>query len=199
MVMHSLFFYLFSFMTIISAFLVVIARNPIYSVFSLIFAFVNSAGLFLLLGAEFIAMITLIVYVGAVIVFFLFIIMMLDIDVVKAETKQKRRFLGSFFIGILAAELIICASNFLVFRSESDFSRLAFKGNNVENIGEFLYTKYAYPLEISGFILLLSMIGVIVLMLHSRRGVKRQDISKQLESSPENSIVMVKVKSGEGI
>ncbi len=199
MVMQSLFFYLFSFMAIISSFLVVTVRNPIYSVFSLIFAFVNAAGLFLLLGAEFVAMITLVVYVGAVIVFFLFIIMMLDIDIEVAEPRKKRGFLGSFFIGILAAELIVCASNFMVFSAESELSRLVFKGNNVENIGKVLYTQYAYPLEISGFILLLSMIGAIVLMLRHRRDIKRQDISKQLESNPDNSIVMVKVKSGKGI
>lgn len=199
MVVQSLFFYLFSFMAIISSFLVVTVRNPIYSVFSLIFAFVNAAGLFLLLGAEFVAMITLVVYVGAVIVFFLFIIMMLDIDIEVAEPRKKRGFLGSFFIGILAAELIVCASNFMVFSAEGELSRLVFKGNNVENIGKVLYTQYAYPLEISGFILLLSMIGAIVLMLRHRRDIKRQDISKQLESNPDNSIVMVKVKSGKGI
>ncbi len=199
MVMQSLFFYLFSFMAIISSFLVVTVRNPIYSVFSLIFAFVNAAGLFLLLGAEFVAMITLRVYVGVVIVLFLFIIMMLDIDIEVAETRKKRGFLGSFFKGILAAELIVCASNFMVISAEGELSRLVFKGNNVENIGKVLYTQYAYPLEISGFILLLSMIGAIVLMLRHRRDIKRQDISKQLESNPDNSIVMVKVKSGKGI
>ncbi|OMH86794.1 NADH:ubiquinone oxidoreductase subunit J [Candidatus Liberibacter asiaticus] len=199
MVMQSLFFYLFSFMAIISSFLVVTVRNPIYSVFSLIFAFVNAAGLFLLLGAEFVAMITLVVYVGVVIVFFLFFIMLLAIDIEVAEPRKKRGFLGSFFIGILAAELIVCASNFMVFSAEGELSRLVFKGNNVENIGKVLYTQYAYPLEISGFILLLSMIGAIVLMLRHRRDIKRQDISKQLESNPDNSIVMVKVKSGKGI
>ncbi|MEG8099327.1 NADH-quinone oxidoreductase subunit J [Candidatus Liberibacter brunswickensis] len=199
MVIQSLFFYFFSFVAIVSALLVVIARNPVHSVFSLIVVFVNSAGLFLLLGAEFIAMIIIIVYVGAVIVFFLFIIMMLDIDFSESGPRRKRGFLGSFFIGILAAEMIICASNFLVFGAEDEVSRLVFTGNNVENIGKFLYTKCAYPLEISGFILLLSMIGVIMIMLHSRKGIKRQNVSNQLKSNPDSSIVMVKVKSGKGI
>lgn len=199
MVLQFLFFYLFSFVVIASSLLVVTLRNPVYSVFFLILAFVNSAGLFLLLGAEFIAMITLVVYVGAVIVLFLFIIMMLDIDVEEAKPRRNRSFLGAFFIGILAAELLVCASNLLVFGLEGEVSRLVFRGNNTENIGEILYTKYIYPLEISGFILLLSMIGAIVLMLRHRRDIKRQNISNQLKSNPGNSVTVVKVKSGEGL
>ncbi|AHA27919.1 NADH-quinone oxidoreductase subunit J [Candidatus Liberibacter americanus] len=200
MVLQSLFFYLFSFMAIMSSLMVVISRNPVNSVFFLIFIFLNAAGILILLGAEFVAMITLVAYVGAVVVLFLFVIMMIDINIEGVKSiSTKRGFLGAFFIGILSAELIIGVSDLEVFGSKGDISILSIRGSNTEYLGTVLYTNYAYPLEIAAFILLLSMIGAIVLTLRHRTNIKRQNISKQLESNYGNSVEIVKVKSGQGI
>ncbi|MBY7649652.1 MAG: NADH-quinone oxidoreductase subunit J [Candidatus Liberibacter europaeus] len=199
MIIQSLFFYLFALMAIVSSLMVVTARNPVNAVFYLIFAFLNVSGLFLLLGAEFIAMITLVAYVGAVIVLFLFVIMMIDVDFEEAKPKIKLGFLGAFFIGILVAELITGVSSLMVFGTKGEMLELVLMNNNTERLGSVLYTNYAYTLEIAGFILLLSMVGAIVLTLRHRRNIKRQDVAKQLKSNPSNSVEVVKVKSGQGI
>ena len=204
MILKPLFFYLFSFVTIGSALMVIASRNPVHSVLFLIIAFFNSAGLFILLGAEFLAMILVVVYVGAVAVLFLFVVMMLDIDF--AELRQG--FLQYLPVGalvgiILLAELVAVLGGVLL------APELAGSGaapippvdemSNIAAIGALLYTKYVYFFQAAGMVLLVAMIGAIVLTLRHKEGVKRQDISAQVARSPETAIEVVKVESGKGI
>ncbi len=204
MILKPLFFYLFSFVTIGSALMVIASRNPVHSVLFLIIAFFNSAGLFILLGAEFLAMILVVVYVGAVAVLFLFVVMMLDIDF--AELRQG--FLQYLPVGalvgiILLAELVAVLGGVLL------APELAGSGaapippvdemSNIAAIGALLYTKYVYFFQAAGMVLLVAMIGAIVLTLRHKEGVKRQDVSAQVARSPETAIEVVKVESGKGI
>jgi NADH-quinone oxidoreductase subunit J len=200
----TLMFYVFSAVTLFSAGMVISARNPVHSVFFLILAFFNSAGLFILLGAEYIAMTLVIVYVGAVAVLFLFVVMMLDINF--AELRQGfLRYLpmGLTMAGIVLFELLFIFYISLSYPTDSAVSRHFIPDiaqvPNTNAIGNILYTFYLYPFQVSGIILLVAMIGAIVLTLRSRPGVRKQVISKQLARRPEDSIEIVKVKSGEGI
>ncbi|AGA64259.1 NADH-ubiquinone oxidoreductase chain J [Liberibacter crescens BT-1] len=199
--LQALFFYIFSGMLIGSASLVIIVRNPVYSVFFLILAFLNAAGLFLLIGAEFVAMIILVVYIGAVAVLFLFVVMMLDINFEDMRSGfAKHAFLGVFVVGMLGIELILGIKSYSFLSNKQimpikDFA----KKTNTELIGNVLYTNYIYCFQISGFILLVSMIGAIVLTLRHRNDVRRQDISKQLARNPKNAVELVKVKFRKGI
>ncbi|MHA1189894.1 MAG: NADH-quinone oxidoreductase subunit J [Alphaproteobacteria bacterium] len=204
MILQPLFFYLFSFVTIAAALMVISSRNPVHSVLFLILAFFNSAGLFVLLGAEFLAMILVVVYVGAVAVLFLFVVMMLDVDF--AELRQG--FLQYLPIGglvgiILLAELIAVLggtllSPDLVAEAVSPIPPAA-EVSNIEAIGGLLYTKYVYYFQAAGMVLLVAMIGAIVLTLRHKEGVKRQNISAQVARSPETAIEVVKVESGKGL
>ena len=204
MILQPLFFYLFSFVMIASAFMVISSRNPVHSVLFLILAFFNAAGLFVLLGAEFLAMILVVVYVGAVAVLFLFVVMMLDVDF--AELRQG--FLQYLPIGatigvILCVELIaILAGTVIDAQSSVDavvpIPPIAEK-SNIHAIGEVLYTKYIYFFQTAGLVLLVAMIGAIVLTLRHKENVKRQDINVQVARSPETAIEVVEVDSGKGI
>ena len=204
MILKPLFFYLFSFVTIGSALMVIASRNPVHSVLFLIIAFFNSAGLFILLGAEFLAMILVVVYVGAVAVLFLFVVMMLDIDF--AELRQG--FLQYLPVGALVG-LILLAELIAVLGGTLLAPGLAGSGtapippidemSNIAAIGALLYTKYVYFFQAAGMVLLVAMIGAIVLTLRHKEGVKRQDISDQVARSPETAIEVVKVESGKGI
>ncbi len=204
MILKPLFFYLFSFVMIASAFMVISSRNPVHSVLFLILAFFNAAGLFVLLGAEFLAMILVVVYVGAVAVLFLFVVMMLDVDF--AELRQG--FLQYLPIGatigvILCVELIaILAGTVIDAQSAADavvpIPPISEK-SNIEAIGEVLYTKYIYFFQTAGLVLLVAMIGAIVLTLRHKENVKRQNVSEQVARSPETAIEVVQVKSGKGI
>jgi len=200
----GLFFYLFSAITIAAAFMVIATRNPVHSVLFLILAFFNSAGLFVLMGAEFLAMILVVVYVGAVAVLFLFVVMMLDIDF--AELRQGRlQYLpvGGLIGLILLVELIFVVGSWAL--SPEAVATVAEKtpalGNvtNTEALGRILYTKFVYLFQAAGIILLIAMVGAIVLTLRHKEGVKRQNISAQVARAPATAIEIRKVKSGEGL
>lgn len=198
----GLFFYLFAGVLIASAFMVIAARNPVHSVLFLILAFVNAAGLFVLMGAEFLAMILVVVYVGAVAVLFLFVVMMLDVDF--AELRQG--FLQYLPVGMLvglivAAELLLVVGAWAIVGepAKAITSPIPKDITNAEAIGRVLYTKYVYFFQASGLILLVAMIGAIVLTLRHKVGVKRQDPGAQAARTPETAIEVVKVKTGQGV
>jgi NADH-quinone oxidoreductase subunit J len=204
MIINAIFFYLFAGVCIASATMVVTARNPVHSVLFLILAFVNAAGLFMLLGAEFLAMILIVVYVGAVAVLFLFVVMMLDVDF--AELRQG--FLNYLPIGgvvgaVLLAELLFIVGAWVIkpgmpkaitapIPAASDIS-------NTLALGLVLYTRYVYFFEAAGVILLIAMIGAIVLTLQHKPDAKRQVIAEQLARRRASAIDIVKVKSGQGL
>jgi len=204
MIFPALFFYLFAGMCIAAAFMVIAAKNPVHSVLFLILAFVNAAGLFVLLGAEFLAMILVIVYVGAVAVLFLFVVMMLDVDF--AELRQG--FLQYLPIGavvgiILLTELVLVAGAWAI---GPDVSKAiatpippAATMLNTEALGHVLYTRYVYFFQAAGVVLLVAMIGAIVLTLHHKPNVKRQSIANQVARSKATAIEIVKVRSGQGL
>jgi len=204
MVLTSFFFYLFATITVASAFLVIAARQPVHSVFFLILAFFNSAGLFLLVGAEFLALLLVVVYVGAVAVLFLFVVMMLDVDF--AELRQG--FLQYLPIGALIAVILVLELILVLGATVLDAEVALDTGmpmppleeiSNIEAIGLVLYTDYVYFFQAAGLVLLVAMIGAIVLTLRHREGVKRQDINVQNARTPETAIEVVKVKSGQGL
>ncbi|MFN0041697.1 MAG: NADH-quinone oxidoreductase subunit J [Alphaproteobacteria bacterium] len=204
MIIFAAAFYVFAAMAIASGVMVIASRNPVHSVLFLILAFFNAAGLFVLMGAEFLAMILVIVYVGAVAVLFLFVVMMLDINF--AELRQG--FLQYLPIGglvglILLIELLFVAGTW-VFAPEagqivSDRPNGSGGTTNAHAIGLVLYTKYAYPFQLAGLVLLVAMIGAIVLTFRSRDGVRRQRIADQLARGPASAVELRKVKSGEGV
>ncbi|MBV9246731.1 MAG: NADH-quinone oxidoreductase subunit J [Methylobacteriaceae bacterium] len=195
----AVFFYLFSAVTVASGFMVIAARNPVHSVLFLILAFVNSAGLFLLLGAEFLAMILVIVYVGAVAVLFLFVVMMLDVDF--AELKQgflQYLPLGVIIGAIVLVELVAGALTLV----PSSFVKPAAPTPGVSNtqaLGRVLYTQYLYFFEVAGLVLLVAMIGAIVLTLRHKRGVRRQIVAAQVARTKATSVEVRKVPSRTGV
>jgi len=203
MYLYSITFYVFSFVAVLSALMVISARNPVHSVLFLILSFVNASGLFVLLGAEFLAMILVVVYFGAVAVLFLFVVMMLDINFIKLIEG----FLQYLPFGALLGIVLITELGILFLtKSFSETSLTKFVEspvmNDVENtklIGQVLYTDYFYLFQISGLILLVAMVGSITLTLRDRGQVKRQNISQQNYTNANDSIDKKKVKLGEGI
>lgn len=200
----TLLFYAFAGTTVLSAAAVILAKNPVHSVFFLIFAFFNCAGLFVLIGAEYIAMTLVIVYVGAVAVLFLFVVMMLDINV--AEMRQgfmKRLPLGLGFAGALLAQIIfviMAAMNSSHMTSPArSFTPDAADVTNTHAIGRVLYTDYIYAFQMCGLILLVAMIGAIVLTLRTRPGVRKQKISHQIARKRSDAVELVDVESGKGV
>ena len=196
----ALFFYLFSTVLVASAFMVIASRNPVHSVLFLILAFVNAAGLFLLMGAEFLAMILVVVYVGAVAVLFLFVVMMLDVDF--AELRQG--FLQYLPIGglvglIVMIELVLVVGTWAT--APANPMRVATPPGmtNTEALGRILYTDYLYAFQAAGLVLLVAIIGAIVLTLRERVGVKRQDIGRQVARTPATAMDVRKVETGQGI
>ena len=202
--LEAAFFYLFAFVAVGAAFMVISARNPVHSVLYLILTFVNAAGLFILTGAEFLGMILLVVYVGAVAVLFLFVVMMLDVDF--AELKQgalQYAPIGALVGLILAAELIIVVGGYsfapqLAATVAEPTPDIATR-HNTAALGDILYTDYIYFFQIAGLVLLVAMIGAIVLTLRHKEGVKRQDIAAQVARNPANAIEIKKVETGKGI
>ena len=202
MILKALFFYLFAAMTVGSAFAVISARNPVHSVLFLILAFFNAAGLFVLMGAEFLAMLLVIVYVGAVAVLFLFVVMMLDVDFLELREGMLQYLpIGSVIGLVLLAELMMVAGGWVIEPSLIGKGAVPFAagGDNVAAIGAVLYTKYVYFFQAAGLVLLVAMIGAIVLTLRHKPFVKRQDISEQVARGPATSIEIVKVETGKGI
>jgi NADH-quinone oxidoreductase subunit J len=204
MLLSVICFYVFSAVLIASAVLVISARNPVHSVLFLILAFFNAAGLFVLLGAEFLAMILVIVYVGAVAVLFLFVVMMLDVDFAELRTGLLRYLpLGAAVGLILFSELALVGSAWTFAPDAASATQLPSPNPgqipNTHALGLVLYTDYIYVFQVSGLVLLVAMIGAIVLTLRDREGVRRQVISRQVSRSRADSVAVVKVKSGEGI
>ncbi|WP_137153657.1 NADH-quinone oxidoreductase subunit J [Rhizobium sp. FKL33] len=202
--LQALFFYLFAFVAVASAFMVIWAKNPVHSVLFLILTFVNAAGLFLLTGAEYLAMLLLVVYVGAVAVLFLFVVMMLDIDFTKLRASALEYAPVGVLIGlILAAELIIVIGGSVfspeVAKSVSMPIPAVTERQNTAAIGDVLYTHYVFYFQLAGLVLLVAMIGAIVLTLKHRTDIKRQDISRQVARTPETAISVVSPKPGQGI
>lgn len=198
----ALAFYLFALVTVFSAIMVITARNPVHSVLFLILAFFNAAGLFVLLGAEFVAMILVIVYVGAVAVLFLFVVMMLDISFTELRKGAMRYVpVGLVVGGILLAELVFVFVGW-TFSPSLDLNRAVAADASVDNtvaLGRVLYTQYMYPFQVSGFILLVAMIGAIVLTHRRRPGVRRQKISDQNARRPEDVLEIKNISSGTGV
>jgi NADH-quinone oxidoreductase subunit J len=198
----ALFFYLFAGITVASAFMVISSRNPVHSVLYLILAFFNAAGLFLLLGAEFLAMILVVVYVGAVAVLFLFVVMMLDVDFAELREGFLQYLPVGALVGIVfLAEilLVVGAASITGGAPRVIAAPIPADVSNTEAIGLVLYTKYLYFFQLAGAVLLVAMVGAIVLTLRHRTGVKRQDISEQVARRPETAIEIRKVKSGQGL
>ncbi|MDH6268799.1 NADH-quinone oxidoreductase subunit J [Rhizobium sp. SG_E_25_P2] len=202
--LQALFFYLFAFVAVASAFMVIWAKNPVHSVLFLILTFVNAAGLFLLTGAEYLAMLLLVVYVGAVAVLFLFVVMMLDIDFTKLRASALEYAPVGVLIGlILAAELIIVIGGSVlspeIAKTVSMPIPALTERQNTAAIGDVLYTHYVFYFQLAGLVLLVAMIGAIVLTLKHRTDIKRQDISRQVARKPETAISVVSPKPGQGI
>ena len=200
--MAAVFFYLFATVMIASACVVIFARNPVHSVLFLILAFCNGAGLFLLAGAEFLAMILIVVYVGAVAVLFLFVVMMLDVDF--AELKQgfiKYLPLGAGVGVVVLAELGIVAIGWQPSPVAASAAAAPIPENlsNTAALGQILYTKYAVFFEASAMVLLTAMIGAIVLTLHHRPNVKRQNIEEQNARNSKNVVEVKKVPFRTGV
>ncbi|CAA2141855.1 NADH-quinone oxidoreductase subunit J [Hyphomicrobium sp. ghe19] len=195
----ALFFYLFSVLAVASGASVILTKNPVHAVLFLILAFFNAAGLFVLLNAEFLAMLLVIVYVGAVSVLFLFVVMMLDVDF--AELKAgfiKNAKIGALIGGLVLLELLALVGykGLTVSPVMNPSSPVPAGITNTRALGEILYTKYVYYFEGAGLILLVAMIGAIVLTLKHRKGVKRQSISAQVARGPATGLEVVKVPSG---
>jgi NADH-quinone oxidoreductase subunit J len=191
---EALFFYLFAGIMLASSLMVVVSRNPVYSVLFLILAFFNAAGLFVLIGAEFLAMLLVVVYVGAVAVLFLFVVMMLDINFAEMRAGfQKYLPLGLVVGGILVFELVAAmygdAFSGASLPEAPDIS-------NTTRLGGVLYTKYAYLFQLAGLILLVAMIGAIALTMRKRTGVRRQQIASQNSRRVEDVLEVVDIPSG---
>ncbi|MGB8840257.1 MAG: NADH-quinone oxidoreductase subunit J [Aliidongia sp.] len=201
MIFPALIFYLFSTIAILSGVMVITARNPVHSVLFLILAFFNAAGLFLLLGAEFLAMILVVVYVGAVAVLFLFVVMMLDIDFAVLRRNIHRNLALGLAVGlVLLSELVIVVLNSRGLGHKVALGNPAAAwSDNTQALGLLLYTKYLYAFQLSGLILLVAMIGAIVLTLRGRSDVRRQNIGTQVGRLRSQSIEIVKVTTGSGV
>ena len=196
-------FYLFASVVVLSAVLTISARNPVHSVLWLILAFFNAAGLMLILGAEIIAMLLVIVYVGAVAVLFLFVVMMLDIDFAEARQGFNRYLpFGLLIAAVLIAEVLIATSAWnagpIILANRTGVMPAAMP--NTEAMGALLYTKYLYLVEAAGLVLLVALIGAVVLTHRARGGVRAQNIDSQVRRRPQDAVRIVKdVRAGEGV
>jgi NADH-quinone oxidoreductase subunit J len=204
MILPAIFFYLFAGTCVAAAFMVIASKNPVHSVLFLILAFVNAAGLFVLLGAEFLAMILIIVYVGAVMVLFLFVVMMLDVDFAKMREGFLQYLPVGGFVGIiLLIELVLVVLTWTIGPDvqqaiATPIPPLA-KMSNTEALGHVLYTRYVYFFQAAGLVLLVAMIGAIVLTVHHRPSVKRQNAADQIARSKQTAIEIIKVRPGQGL
>ncbi len=205
MIVEALVFYLFASIIVISGVMVISARNPVHSVLFLILAFFNSAGLFVLMGAEFLAMILVIVYVGAVAVLFMFVVMMLDINFVRLRQGFLQYLPMGGLVGlILLVELVLVLGSI----GMADGEILAMPAapapaiaelTNTDALGQLIYTRYVYLFQAAGMILLVAMIGAIVLTHRTRPGVRRQKISEQVGRRREDAFELKKVEPGQGV
>jgi NADH-quinone oxidoreductase subunit J len=202
MIVQAICFYLFSTVAVASGVMVIAARNPVHSVLFLILAFFNAAGLFVLLGAEFLAMILVVVYVGAVAVLFLFVVMMLDIDFVELREGFQRYLPVGALIGcILFAELVLVFGYWVLVPAMPAIAVAPAlpEVTNTRALGALLYTRYVYAFQAAGVVLLIAMIGAIVLTLRARVGVRRQVAGNQMFRTRAASVEIVKVEIGKGV
>jgi len=203
MALQAIAFYLMATVTILAGLAVVFARNPVHSVLFLITAFFSAAGLFVLIGAEFLAMLLIVVYVGAVAVLFLFVVMMLDVDFSQLREGFARYLpIGLLVAGILTVEMVMIAVNVAVngAAAKNALPQTSLPDvTNTETIGRVLYTDYVYVFQAAGLVLLVAMIGAIVLTLRHKSGIKRQSIPAQNARTPKTGMTIVDIKPGEGI
>ena len=202
MIVQAICFYLFSAVAVASGVMVIAGRNPVHSALFLILTFFSAGGLFVLLGAEFLAMTLVFVYVGAVAVLFLFVVMMLDIDFVELrEGFQRYLPIGALIGGVLFAELVLVFGYWLLVpgMTATSVAPMLPEITNTRALGALLYTKYVYVFQAAGVVLLIAMIGAIVLTLRAREGVRRQVAANQIYRSRAASVEVVKVEIGKGI
>ncbi|QQR35080.1 NADH-quinone oxidoreductase subunit J [Devosia oryziradicis] len=202
MTLPLFFFYLFSAVAILSAVMVISARNPVHAVLFLILAFFNASGLFMLAGAEFLALLLIVVYVGAVAVLFLFVVMMLDVDFTSLRSGFLQYAPVGVIVGIvLLLELLLLAGSFVISPEAAGGSALPIDGavDNMTAIGLVLYTRYIFLFQGAGAVLLVAMIGAIVLTLRHKSNVKRQNPIDQVARRASETLQVVKVKSGQGL
>ncbi len=198
----ALFFYLFAALLVASAVMVISSRNPVHSVLFLILCFFNAAGLFVIMGAEFLAMMLVVVYVGAVAVLFLFVVMMLDVDFVELRQGMLNYLPVGATIGLIVlVELAMVVGSWVIDPNAAKVAAAPATGSvtNTQALGEVLYTQYVYYFQAAGLVLLVAMIGAIVLTLRHKEGVKRQNIADQVARGPATGVEIVKVKPGQGI
>ena len=206
MLAHSLFFYFFSTIAVFSAIMVTVSRNTVYSVFFLILVFVSISILFIMIGAEFLGMIMLIVYVGAVAVLFLFVVMMLNITEQVTRRSTRKGFINNISVGsiigsIIFLELLVVIGGWKYKGDFTPLSNVSINSNlsNTHALGNVLYTDYIHLFQIAGMILLVAMIGAITLTFSKRENVKRQKYFKQIQREKQSAVYLADVKSGEGI
>ena len=204
MIAHSLFFYFFSTIAVFSSLMVIVSRNTVYSVFFLILVFVSVSVLFIMIGAEFLGMIMLIVYVGAVAVLFLFVVMMLNVTEKNAKKSIRKGFINNISIGsivgaIIFLELIVVIGGWKYKSSFIPLSETKISITNTHALGNILYTDYIHLFQISGMILLVAMIGAITLTFKKRDNVKKQNYFEQIKREKSSSISLVEVESEKGV
>lgn len=204
MAVQAIIFYLLAGIVVLSAACTILARNPVHSVLWLVLAFFNAAGLFVMMGAEFLAMILAIVYVGAVAVLFLFVVMMLDIDFAQLRAGFARYLPFGLLVGtVLLAELVLVVGAWqfgdLAPTLRSAPVTAAAGMTNTEALGSLIYTRYVYIFQAAGMVLLVAMIGAIVLTHRQRKGVRRQNVSEQVARQPNEVVELVKVPVGQGV
>ena len=194
-------FYAFSISTLIGGVFTVVSRNPVHSVLWLILSFISAAGLFVLLGAEFVAMLLIIVYVGAVAVLFLFVVMMLDVDFAELKAEMARYFPLGLLIGVIVLIQLMFAFGIWDYSDgyQQRISEVIGSGTNTAELGAIIYDEYILIFQLSGLILLVAMIGAIVLTLRHRDDIKRQDVFAQMMRDPEEAMELKDVKLGQGL
>ena len=206
MLVHSIFFYFFSAITVLSATMVIVSRNTVYSVFFLILVFISISILFIMIGAEFLGMIMLIVYVGAVAVLFLFVVMMLNVTEQITKRSEKKGLINNISVGTVVGVIILLELLVVIggWKYKGTFYSLSSVGQNSElsnthAIGNVLYTNYIHLFQIAGMILLVAMIGAITLTFSRRENIKRQKYLDQIQRDKDSAVSLVEVESGKGV
>ena len=201
---HSVFFYFFSLITVFSSFMVIVSRNTVYSVFFLILVFVSVSVLFIMIGAEFLGMIMLIVYVGAVAVLFLFVVMMLNVTERTTKRSTRKGLINNISVGSIVGAIIFLEIIVVIggWKYKSNFDSLTAVNSGLTNthaLGNILYTDYIHLFQISGLILLIAMVGAITLTFSKRDNVKRQNYFKQIQREKASAVSLVEVDSRKGV
>ena len=204
MLAHSLFFYFFSTITVFSSIMVVLSRNTVYSVFFLILVFITTSILFIMIGAEFLGMIMLIVYVGAVAVLFLFVVMMLNVSEKTTKNSKKQNIKGVISVGslvglIIFLELLVVVGGWKYKENFVSLSEVSLKTNNTQDLGSVLYTEYILLFQVSGLILLVAMIGAISLTFSKRENIRRQSYFRQIQREKSDAVSLMDVESNKGV